>query len=147
MFNKIKNNHYFKLIFNTKNLGLYALAIVALSVTWSSVKIIQKNFTLQKQITVLQQEVDVLDQQTKNQKLRNEYYKTDAYLEIAARKYFGRMNPGENLIVVPKEVASTYIHPEPVNTTKKDGSNNKPKAIQNMQDWVNFFTNNLENTQ
>ena len=45
MWQKLKNNQTLKNIFDTKNLGIYAIAIIALSVAWSSAKIIQKNYT------------------------------------------------------------------------------------------------------
>ena len=140
MFQKIKNNSIFKSVIDTKNLGLYALAIIALSVTWSSIKIINKNYELEKQISQLQQQVEVQEQLNKNQKLKNEYFKTDAFLDLASRKYFGKAAPGEKLIVVPKEVAAKYVHPEPAavtETTKTVSSSSK--FIQNWQGWIDFF--------
>ena len=139
MFQKIKNNTYIKTAFDTKNLGLYAVFIIALSVTWSSIKIIQKNYELEKQIGQLQQEVTIQDQTNKNQKLKNEYYKTDAYLDLAARKYFGKALPGEKLILVPADTSQKYIHQEaePVAVVKPPRT--APKFVQNWQDWINFF--------
>jgi len=145
MLNKIKNNQLLKTVFDTHNVVLYILAIVALSVTWSSIKIIQKNYGLEKQITRLQQQVDVLDQQTKNQKLKNEYYKTDAYLDLAVRKYFGKANPGEKLILVPHEVALKYVHTPPQNAATNTITKPKPKYLQNLQNWLNFFTHSQNN--
>jgi cell division protein FtsB len=139
MFGKIKNNQILKSVIEPKNLGLYVLVIVALSVTWSTIKIIEKNYELEKQITVLQQQVDVLGQQTKNQELKNAYYKTDAYLDLAVRKYFGKAIPDEKLILVPSEVAAKYIHPETSATNSQKSSKSKPKFIQNWQDWIDFF--------
>ncbi len=140
MFSKIKNNQNLKTIFTTQNIGIYALAIVALSVTWSSMRIIQKNYELQKDITKLEQEVAVLDQQTKNQKLINEYYKTDSYLDLAARKYFSKAAPGEKLIIVPSEVAATYIHPAEKAEIKKTTINPSAKILQNLRAWNDFLS-------
>jgi cell division protein FtsB len=144
MFNKIKNNQTIKSIFSSQGLGLYLLAIIALSVTWSSIKIIQKNYGLEKQIVRIQQEVDVLDQQTKNQKLKNEYYKTDAYLDIAVRKYFGKALPGEKLIVVPAEIGQKYIHQDTIAQNKQASQKPRPQFIQNLQKWINFFTHRTQ---
>lgn len=127
------------MLIDTRNLGLYALVIIALSVTWSSIKVIQKNYGLEKQITVLQQQVDILNQQTKNLKLENQYYNTTAFLDLAARKYFGLANPGEKLILVPTEVAQKYIHPAPTSTSSSIPKKPKSHFIQNLQDWTNFF--------
>ncbi len=146
MFQKIKNNSYIRTIFDTKNLGLYAVFIIALSVTWSSIKIIEKNYQLEKQINQLQQEVSIQDQTNKNQKLKNEYFKTDAYLELAARKYFGKANPGEKLVLVPADVSQKYIHPEAEPATAKTVIRTAPRFIQNLQDWINFFLHREANS-
>ena len=139
MLEKIKNNTALKATFDTKNLGLYAVFIIALSVTWSSVKIIQKNYELDKQINELRQEVAIQDQTNKNQKLKNEYYKTDAYLDLAARKYFGKSLPGEKLILVSADVAEKYVHPEAEPPVAIKTIRTAPKFVQNWQDWINFF--------
>jgi len=139
MFNKIKDNQNLRILFNYHNLGMYALALVALSVTWSSIKVIQKNYGLEKQITTLQQEVSLLNQQTKNQQLINEYYNTNAFLNLAARKYFGKADPGEKLILVPSSVSQQYIHPLPNTSANSSQSKPKPNIIVNWQAWINFF--------
>jgi cell division protein FtsB len=147
MLNKIKNNHFIKSILNSRSIGLYLVVIIALSVTWSSIKIIQKNYGLEKQIVQIQQEVDVLDQQTKNQKLKNEYYKTDAYLDLAVRKYFGKALPGEKLIIVPSEISQKYVHQERVKSKNLANQEQKPQFIQNLQKWINFFTHKQQGSQ
>jgi cell division protein FtsB len=136
MFSKIKNNKTIKMLFDTRNLGLYILVIITLSVTWSSIKVIQKNYALEKQISTLEQQVDVTEQENKNLQLKNEYYKTDTYLDLAARKYFGKATAGESYVLVPKEVSAKYTHPE---IAKEESITVKPKIVQNWQDWINFF--------
>jgi hypothetical protein len=140
MLNKIKNNAIIVNLFNTKNFGLYALTVVAISVTWSSVHIIQKNYELEKSITSLRQQVAVLDQQTQNQKLINEYYKTDSYLDLAARKYFSKAAPGEKIIIVPAEVANSYIIKVPESEKQAAASAKIPKILQNLNAWGNFLS-------
>ena len=140
MLEKIKNHPNLKLIFDTRNLGLYVLLIITLSVTWSSVKTIKKNYEIEKQITILTQQVEVLEQQTKNQVLKNEYYKTDAFLELAARKYFAKALPGEQFIPVPSEVANKYTHPEVVESENQQTTDDTPTIIRNWQSWIDFFS-------
>ena len=128
------------MIADSHNLVLYAMAIVALSVTWSSVKIIEKNYQLEKRISGLQQDVDLLDQQTKNQKLKNLYFTSDSYLDLAARKYFGKASPGEQLLLVPSDVATKYVHPEPTDSQTSQARKRTPAIIKHWQEWINFFT-------
>lgn len=146
MFEKIKNNQILKKYFDGRSVVLYVLAVAALSVTWSSIKIIDKNYQLEKNISRLQQEVDILDQQTKNQKLKNEYYKTDAFLELAARKYFGRAAPGEKLLLISKDAANKYIHLSPETGQNQSQTKSRPQFIKNWQAWINFFTHKQQTT-
>jgi cell division protein FtsB len=146
MVEKIKNNRFYKALADSRNLTIYIIAIVALSVTWSSIKIIDKNYQLEKRINSLQQDVDTLEQQTKNQKLKNQYFNTDAYLELAARKYFSKAAPGENLLLVPTDVAEKYIHPQEKTAEDIKKSQAKPFYIKHLQEWINFFTHRLQST-
>ncbi|MCA9350155.1 hypothetical protein H6794_01150 [Candidatus Nomurabacteria bacterium] len=140
MFRKIKNNETLKELLSTKNLGLYLFLIVSLSVAWSTARIIQKNYDLQKQITTLSQEVSLQEQINQNQKLKNQYFETDAYLELAARKYFLKGLPGERLYAVPKEVAMSKIKPMPTQEQKQSNDlKNTPFFIQNWQNWFKFL--------
>jgi cell division protein FtsB len=142
MLDKIKNNSIIVNLFNSKNIGLYALALVAFSVTWSSVRIIQKNYELEKSISSLEQQVAVIDQQTQNQKLINEYYKTDTYLDFAARKYFSKAAPGEKIIIVPAEVADNYIVKVPESQKTVATVKKVPKVLQNLSAWGDFLAGN-----
>jgi cell division protein FtsB len=124
---------------DARTLGLLAMLFVAISVTYSSAKIIHKNYQLEQQITALQQENALQDQVNQNQKLTNEYYKTDAYLDLAARKFFNKAAPGEILILVPEEVAMSCTTPVP--DTSKDGETTQtPTFIQNWRTWLNFLS-------
>ena len=139
MYEKIKNSSFSKSLFFSRNLGLYAVFLIGLSVTWSTVKIIQKNYILQRQITTLQQSVAVQTQMNQNETLLIKYYSSDSYLSLEARKYFNKALPGEKLILVPTAISNKYIHQTAV--INSDISKNTPKAkvLQNWQDWVNFF--------
>ncbi len=143
MLKKIKNNQTLKTLLDVRNVGLYILLIVTLSVTWSSIKAIQKNYEIERQISALGQEVGVLEQETVNMALKNQYYKTDAFIELAARKYFGKALPGEQFISVPTEVANRYTHPDIATPEEVAAAkvSSTPRIIQNWQAWFNFFLN------
>ncbi len=87
----------------------------------------------------MQQENSLQEQINKNQKLKNQYYKTDAYLDIAARRYFNKAAPGEKLYLVPKEVAMTNTTPMPEVRVEQSESN-EPQFIKNWRLWINFFS-------
>src|SRR5687767_9336594 len=123
MFDKIKTYPYKQLVSqlnDLRNLGLVFLGIIVLLVSWSGVKVIQTNYQLQKQIAQLEQQVAVAELENQNLRLKNQYYNTDQFLELAARRQFGKAAPGETLVVVPKETALKYVAAIP---TKDDNHN------------------------
>lgn len=121
-----------------QNIGVVFIAIVALSVSWTSTKVIQRNYNLLKKISVLEQQVEIGEVAVANQKLMNEYYKTDAYLEIAARRQFNKALPGEKLMLVPKSLALQKV---PSLVDKEDSNKlNKTSSLNNWQKWMRFLS-------
>ena len=142
---KIKNlskHPYYRMLSDTRSLGLLAFGVVALLVTWSGVKAVQTNYELQKQIAGLEQSNDVSKLENDNQRLRNEYYNSDEFLELAARRQFGKALPGETLYLVPKNVA--LAHAPSLAAAKQQPNNNKsqthkPTWQKNFEAWINFY--------
>lgn len=124
---------------DTRVLGLLGFGFIALLVTWSGIKSIETNYQLQKQISKLQQENTVAKLENANQKLRNEYYKTDTFLELAARRQFGKAAPGETLYLVPKKVALAHTIDIAQPSSPKTDADSRPFWQKNLEAWVNFF--------
>lgn len=141
---KIKLSEYFKSLTDIRVLGQTLFVIIMLLVSWSSVKAIQKNYLLQKQISRLEQEVEIAQLENDNQKLNNLYLETDQFVELSARRQFGLGAPGEKLLVVPREVA---IKNSIKIKTDKDTVKNvkKPKYQKNIEAWVSFFFRDSQN--
>jgi hypothetical protein len=145
VFNKIKNSNIAKSLIDPQNIGVYIIFIVALSVAWSSVNVIQKNYELERQLSTLESEIVLQEQKNKNLQLKNEYFKTDVFLELAARKYFSKAASGETLVLVPKEVALKYVNKEAAQPQNAEAAQDLPLIVKNWQSWLYFFTN--KNTQ
>ncbi|HEY1063896.1 MAG TPA: septum formation initiator family protein [Candidatus Saccharimonadales bacterium] len=115
---------------------------IVLLISWSGVKSIQTNYELQKQISTLKQQNAVRELENKNLELQNDYYNTEEYLELQARRNFGLGMPGEQELLVPQSVAYKYapeVASSKVATAKDDGHTS------NFQAWVNFFLNRPAN--
>lgn len=141
---KIKLSEYFKSLSDIRILGQTFFVILMLLVSWSSVKAIQKNYLLQKQISRLEQEVEIAQLENDNQKLNNLYLETDQFVELSARRQFGLGAPGEKLVVVPKEVAmrnSAKVKSDQDAAKKVE----KPKYQKNIEAWVSFFFRDSQN--
>ncbi len=136
---KYKNHPIVNQMRDIRVVSLVGFVVIVLLVSWSTASVIQTNYDLQKQINQMSEENKVLKLQNDNQKLKNQYFNTDQYLELQARKLFGKAAPGETLILVPKDVALSKIV-QPRSENKNDTqSPSKPWYQKNLEAWIDYF--------
>ena len=126
---------------DVRAVGLLLFLVVVLLISWSGVKVIDTNYSLQKDISRLEQETEVLKLTNTNMKLENNYFETNQYLEIAARQNFGLAAPGETVLNVPKQVAlaHTVDLPDTEQQQVKQTVAKQPAYQRNFQAWMNFL--------
>ncbi len=132
MFDRIRtviSHPRLKQLSDVRNIGLYFFGLLVLAITWSGIKTIQDNYKLQKKISVLQQQNNVQRLENETLKLKNQYLETDQYLEIAARRQFGKAAPGETVYIVPKSIAMKYV------TVKEESKNETSEQEDQYQGW------------
>jgi len=143
VFEKIKTlikHPYAQQLKDVRVLGLLVFCIIALLVTYSGLGAIQTNFVLQKQIARLEQENRIRELENNNLRLTNEYFNTDQYLELQARRQFGKAAPGETVVLVPRSVALNYTVDTPKETEPTPQEKpHKPAYQQNFEAWMDFF--------
>ena|SRR6187431_58272 len=132
---------------DVRSVGWVLFLVVVLLISWSGVKVIDTNYTLQRQIAQLEQEVQVQQLSNTNTKLQNNYFQTDQYLEIAARQNFGLAKPGETVLNVPSGVAMAHTIdiPDPDKTEAKKTESKRPAYQRNFQAWMNFLLHRQSN--
>ena len=124
---------------DTRVLGLIGFGVVAVLITVNGVQTVQKNYELEKQISVARQKNQIKKLENQNLRLKATYYQTNQFLELAARRQLGKSAPGERLYLVPESVAmsrtvespkaATVVEPQPVPEAKKS----------NFQQWMSFL--------
>jgi cell division protein FtsB len=120
--------------------GQVIFVVVVLLLSWSGVKVIQTNYSLQKQIAILNQQNNLQNLKNNNLALQNQYYNSDQYLELSARQNFGLATQGEKELIVPQQVALGYtVDVKSINTTSSVQVSKQPKYQKNIESWVNFF--------
>lgn len=144
MFEKIKSSKYYFYALQFRDvrvLGLAVFGVLVLLVSWSGIKVIQTNYDLQKQIARLQQQNQIQELENTNLQLKNQYYKTNQYLELTARKQFGKAAPGEKVLLVSKSVALAHAAKLPNITSRSPQKPlvNKPAYQRNFEAWMDFF--------
>jgi cell division protein FtsB len=143
MLEKLKKLPLIHNLNDVRYVGLLAFTIIALLVTWSGIKVVQTNYDLQKQISAMQQENTVKRLENSNLALRNQYYDTDQYLELAARKQFNKAIPGEKLLIVPSSVALAHTKevaiPESIRSGIPSAEESGPWYERNFNAWMEFL--------
>lgn len=144
MFEKIKKQQKHPVVQEMRDvrvLGMIVFAVIVLMVCWSGVRVVETNYRLEQRIARLEEENKLHELENTNKELENEYYKSDQYLELQARKAFGKAAPGETLLLVPDEVAMAYTAELPEEDAKKQqaADSSKPNYQRNFEAWMNFF--------
>lgn len=126
---------------DVRAVGLLLFLVVVLLISWSGVKVIETNYSLQRDISRLEQETQVQLLTNTNLKLQNEYFETNQYLELAARQDFGLAAPGETVLNIPKDVAlaHTVDLPNSEQQEVKKTQAKQPAYQRNFQAWINFL--------
>jgi len=122
-------------------LGQIGFAIFILMISWSGIQSIQANYNLQKQITELNQQNDLMTMSNENLRLQNDYFKSNQYLELSARRNFGLAAPGEKVIVVPKSVALSAVSDIKIQDNNATSLAKKTVMQNNAKSWLDFFLN------
>ena len=126
MFEKLKN------FFASRVLVVIVLAAV-IYLGASTVKVISKNWQLQQEIATLRSEVELLQAENERLSYDIQYFKTDEFLEQAARQKLNLKGPGEKVTIVG-DVNQTKLQPD----TTTFAPEAAPKKS-NWQSWIDFL--------
>lgn len=148
MFDTEKTKHYHQKISeytdqlrDMRVVGLGVFVVIVLMISWSGVKTIEANYTLQRDISGKKQQNDVQKLINENQKLENQYYASKQYQDITARQNFGLAAPGETVLIVPKNVALKHTVDLPNEAAQElaVAKAKQPAYQRNFQAWMNFL--------
>lgn len=137
---KIITHPNVKTVRDVRVLGLIGLGLLVLIASWSGVRVIETNYELQKKIANEQKENEIQKLKNDNITLQNDYYNSDTYLELTARKLYGKAAPGETVIIVPKSVAQKYA---PDISKEKEPTeevlDTRPQYRKNFDAWMDIL--------
>lgn len=113
------------------NGAIIVAALIALSWLWGTVVTLQKNFVLQQEVDALDERIQISEIENANLGFQRQYYKSNEYLELAARDKLGKATPGEKLIILPPV-------PEAPKTEETDTVSPVVEPS-NLEQWMRFF--------
>lgn len=126
--------HYFRKLINTPHAMLAIAILIVIYLGISTVETVNRNWELQQKINRLQEENELIDLENEALGYDIEYYKTDEYLELAAKQDLGLRAPGEKVIVLPKSQKPTSDK-----STAEPELTGLEQAMENWQAWWNFL--------
>lgn len=108
--------------------------LIAVSLIWNTIGVVQKNYGLQAQVDKLENEIAILELQNQQLKYDIEYYQTDEYLELEAREKFNKKAPGERVVAL-----SDNDLKDPLPEEEQAELIPKPQYEQNLEQWLYFL--------
>lgn len=116
-----------------ENVFLLAAIILCLTLTYQSVMAMSRNWGLSEKLRAERKELELLTVEAEAGELENEYYKTDEYQELLARRSLDKQYPGENMVVMPEnseEAKSKY---------KTITAEAQEKEYSNIEKWMMYL--------
>lgn len=111
--------------FTIENVVLIVAIVLCLMWTYQSIAAMSRNWELSETLIMEKKELELLNIEVEAAELENEYYKTEEYQELIARKLLDKKLNGENMVVMPKnsETAKSKYKKEDVKVNDKEYSN------------------------
>ena len=118
------------------NVVLIVAFVFCLMWTWGSISSMSRNWSLAQELMNRQREKALLELEVETLELENEYYLSAEYQELAARKYQGKMLPGETMVYLPanSEQAKHKHDADPTETTVIN-----TEEMSNFAQWMAFL--------
>ena len=135
---KARKTHYFlkHTVFTFQNTILLAIAVFCLLWTWGSITALSRNWSLAQELMERQREKIRLELEVETLELENEYYLSNEYQELAARRYQGKKLPGETMVYLPENsVAAKSKHQDTADTNSAVSIN----EMSTFDQWLAFL--------
>ncbi|MBR2840028.1 hypothetical protein IKE82_01710 [Candidatus Saccharibacteria bacterium] len=139
--NKLKTwvrrvKYYLKHDFLTvENVVLLFAIVLCLVWTYQSITAMSRNWDLSEKLTAEKKELELVSVEVEAAELENEYYKSNEYQELLARKNMDKQLPGEKMVVMPaNSEEAKNKHKEVVTEVTVEEKN-----YSNFEKWMKFL--------
>ena len=120
-----------------ERLILLSVPVILVLFLFGSITSLTKNWGLRQEINEREAELAYLKLQVENDELENQYYASDEYQELAARKLQNKKLPGEQLVYLPDNTETTRTKHRAETKEEKSIKNEKT----NFDQWLSFLFN------
>ena len=110
-----------------ENVVLAIAIVLCLVWTYQSISAMSRNWELSEQLTEERKKLELISIEVETAELQNEYYKSNEYQELMARRSLDKKLNGENMVVMPEN-----------SETAKNKHKEEPKVVANEPEYTNF---------
>jgi hypothetical protein len=118
------------------NVLVFIAAGCCLMWTWGSISAMTRNWTLSQELIERERQKALLELEVETLELENEYYHSNEYKELSARKYQNKKLPGETMIYLPANSEAAKAKHDDINNT--DSAVDTPQ-LANFEQWMAFL--------
>lgn len=118
------------------NVLVFIAAGCCLMWTWGSISAMTRNWTLSQELIERERQKALLELEVETLELENEYYHSNEYKELSARKYQNKKLPGETMIYLPVNSETAKAKHDNINNT--DSAVDTPQ-LANFEQWMAFL--------
>ena len=133
--NKIRRLKYrLKYGMSIENVVLVVAVVMCLTWTYQSVAAMSRNWELTERLATERRNLELLQLEVETMEFENEYYKSDEYLELMARKNAEKQLAGEHMVYLPEnsaEAKNKHVVAEVAEVEEKEYSN--------FDKWMQFL--------
>ena len=118
------------------NVVIFVAFLIAAGWAWGSLQVMQRNYSLQREVDYKKRELQLAELQKDNLRLQNQYYQTDEYKELALRDSLGLVMPGEKVLILPDNSDAAKAADKETSTT---ATATTTQETSNIEQWLNFL--------
>ena len=128
--------HFVHDFLTVNNAVIVFALIIASSWVWGSLQMMQRNYSLQRELDDKKRQLMIAQLDTENAKLEQRYYKTKEYQELAVREKLGLVATGESVLILTGDANYKEVASEDAKTTQKKQD---IESWSNFRQWMNFL--------
>lgn len=118
------------------NIVIAVAFLIALSWVWGSLQVMQRNYSLQKEVDTKRRELQLTELQRDSLELQKRFYQTEEYKERAARDSLGLVMPGESVMILPPNTPAVIEADAKANTSVATAPQ---QTSSNIEQWLNYL--------
>ncbi|MBR2753903.1 hypothetical protein IKD82_01955 [Candidatus Saccharibacteria bacterium] len=116
-----------------ENVFLLAAIILCLALTYQSITAMSRNWELSERLRAERKQLELLTIEVEASELENEYYRSEEYQELLAKRNLDKKLPGENMVVMPENSEAARNKYKTVPTEEKE------KQYSNFEKWMMYL--------